>query len=67
MLRIRKHVDFYLHEVDVGQDLDKRDYAVSYEKINMLGYQAVIDIDTGIRELVKILRFVKFHNSYTNY
>jgi len=64
---IRKHTDFYLHEADVGEDLDKRDYAVSYQKIKNLGYSADIDMDTGIAELVKIMRFVRYKNPYRNH
>lgn len=38
-----------------GQDADKRDYKVSYEKIKSLGYQPTIGIREGIHELIKIL------------
>ena len=38
-----------------GTDLDKRDYAVSYEKIRHLGYKANISMKDGISELLKII------------
>ena len=38
-----------------GTDLDKRDYAVSYEKIRDLGYKADISMRAGIEELLKII------------
>lgn len=64
---INKQVDYYLHEADVGEDLDQRDYHVSYEKIRALGYRATIDINSGISELVKILKYFRYKNPYRNY
>jgi len=52
--RIRKYVEYYLHEAEVGHDQDQRDYAVDYTKLKNLGYRAKIDLDAGIQELVKI-------------
>ena len=52
--RIRAHVsDFVVHESNIGQDPDKRDYIVSNEKIERTGYQPVFSLDAGIAELVK--------------
>ena len=42
-------------ESNSGTDLDKRDYAVSYEKIRGLGYKAGISMKEGIKELLKII------------
>lgn len=63
---IRKHLEFYLHEADVGEDLDKRDYEVSYEKINVLGFQAEVTFEQGIKELIKVLRHIKVTNEWRN-
>jgi nucleoside-diphosphate-sugar epimerase len=38
--RVQAMQPFYLHEAAVGEDLDKRNYEVSYDKINALGYHA---------------------------
>lgn len=63
---IRKHVDFYLHEAEVGEDLDKRDYEVSYEKISAMGYETAIDLEAGIVELIKVLRHIRITNEWRN-
>lgn len=65
-LKIGEYVDYYLHEADFGTDPDQRDYEVDYEKVKTLGYRAEIDLDRGIRELVKILSVIKIPHPLRN-
>ena len=57
---------FYLHEADVGEDLDKRNYEVSYAKINALGYHATITLDEGIREMLRVIPFIQQRSPWRN-
>ncbi len=63
---IRRHQPFYLHEADVGEDLDKRNYEVSYSKINSLGYRARISLDEGIAELLRVIPFIQQRSPWRN-
>lgn len=63
---IKSYVNFYVHYADIGEDQDKRNYVVSYKKINNLGFDTTISIDDGIKELTKALKVIKFKVPYTN-
>ena len=56
----------YVHFADVGEDADKRNYIVSYEKINKLGYDTTISAEGGISELVRALTAISFKTPYGN-
>jgi nucleoside-diphosphate-sugar epimerase len=58
--------DSYFNYADVGQDADKRNYIVSYEKINDLGFDTTISLETGIDELIKTIPLIKMSNPYFN-
>ncbi len=57
--------ELYIHSAPIGQDPDKRDYIVSNEKLESLGWRADKSLDGGIAELVnafKIIRLNQFAN-----
>jgi nucleoside-diphosphate-sugar epimerase len=56
----------YFNYADVGEDADKRNYIVSYEKITSLGFKTEIDIVTGIKEIIKAIPLIKLYNPYYN-
>jgi len=63
---IKARTNFYVHYADIGEDADKRNYVVSYKKINSLGYDTTINIEEGIDELVRALKAIKFKTPYSN-
>jgi len=65
-LAVRKKVDYYLHEAEIGEDLDQRDYEVSYQRIRDLGYKATVTLDEGIDELAKILPHLQVVSEWRN-
>jgi nucleoside-diphosphate-sugar epimerase len=57
--------DFYIHSASVGEDPDKRDYIVSNEKIEKLGWRPMTSLEQGIQEIIAgypILRMNNFKN-----
>ena len=64
--RIKKYTGVYVHYADIGEDEDKRNYVVSYEKIKNMGFNTTISVETGIKELVNALRAVEYRTPYAN-
>ncbi|MBI5346643.1 MAG: NAD(P)-dependent oxidoreductase [Chlamydiae bacterium] len=57
--------DFYIHSANVGEDPDKRDYIVSNEKLEKLGWKTEYSLDDGIKEIIAaypILKMTNFKN-----
>lgn len=64
--KIREKFDFYLHFAEVGEDEDKRNYEVSYDKIRRLGYAPQVSLDEGIDELIRAMAVVEIRNEFSN-
>ena len=63
--KIKTHLpNFHIFESEIAEDLDKRDYIVSNEKIEATGWKPKFSIDDGIKELIKAY-FLKL-NPYNN-
>lgn len=56
----------YFNYADVGEDADKRNYKVSYDKIRKLGFNTTIDVAEGIKEVVKSMPLIKIKSNYHN-
>lgn len=63
---IKEKTNAYIHYADIGEDADKRNYVVSYEKIKNLGFTTTITVEEGIDELIKALKVIHFRTPYTN-
>ena len=64
--QIKEHLpDFYIHSAPIGEDPDKRDYLVSNEKLESLGWKPEFTLDTGIKELIKGYQILA-PNRFTN-
>lgn len=44
---------FVYHEAEVGEDPDRRDYAVSADRLAAVGFRPTVTLDDGIDELVR--------------
>ena len=63
---VRAKIEFYLHFADVGEDEDKRNYEVSYDRIRALGFAPKVSLDEGIEELIAAMNCVEIRNEFTN-
>lgn len=65
-LIIKDKVDYYLHFADIGQDLDKRNYEVSYDKLNAAGFECEISVHDGIDQLIRATPTIEHKSKYRN-
>jgi len=63
---IKVKVPYYLHYADVGHDEDKRDYAVSYEKMNKTGFKTGVTLDQGVDQLINLFKAFEITSQYSN-
>ena len=63
---IREKTNCYVHYADFDNDADKRNYVVSYDKINKLGYNTEIGVEQGLEELLRVFPVIKIENKYRN-
>ena len=57
--------DFTVETNEFSKDPDQRNYIVSNEKIEKTGYHPDMDLDSGIKELIKGCKMIK-NNYFTN-
>lgn len=53
--------DLYIHSAKVGEDPDKRDYIVSNDKIEKLGWKPQVSLEMGIQELIAAHPFLRMN------
>ena len=64
--KIKEHIpEFVYLEAPVGEDPDKREYIVSYERLESTGWLPKYTLDDGIEELIKVYTMIK-NKSYAN-
>jgi nucleoside-diphosphate-sugar epimerase len=64
---IKKEIpSVYFNYADVGEDVDKRNYEVSYKKLNKLGFETSVTLQEGISELIKTIPLIKTSSPYFN-
>ena len=63
---IKSKTDAFIHFEEIGEDADKRNYVVSYDKINKLGFNTKVTMEKGVDEIIKALKVVDFNNPYVN-
>lgn len=60
--KIKKFIpDLYIHSAEIGEDPDKRDYIVSNEKIEKLGWRPQVSLEMGIQELIAAHPFLRMN------
>ena len=53
--------NLYIHSAGIGEDPDKRDYIVSNEKLEALGWKPTVSLEEGIREIIAAYPILRMH------
>lgn len=62
-LAIKKHVpDFYITESEINKDPDQRNYIVSNDKLESVGWRPQFSLDYSIREVLSACPIIKHSN-----
>lgn len=51
--------ELYIHSAPIGEDPDKRDYIVSNDKLESLGWKPQKTLDDGLKELISAYQMIK--------
>jgi nucleoside-diphosphate-sugar epimerase len=62
----RQVPEAYFHHADIKEDVDKRNYKVSYDKINSLGFEVQISLERGIKEIKDSVVLLENNLRYRN-
>lgn len=63
---IKKKINYYLHFANVGEDMDKRNYEVCYEKLNALGFRCSVTVEEGVDQLIRAIPALDHQGRYRN-
>ncbi len=64
--KIKMHLpEFVYIEAPIGEDPDKRNYIVSNERLESMGWKSSYDLDDGIEELIKVYKIIR-NSKYSN-
>jgi nucleoside-diphosphate-sugar epimerase len=63
---ILQKFEYYLHFAEVGKDVDQRNYMVSYDKIEKLGFHCGVTVEEGIDELIRAAQVIDVTNPFAN-
>jgi nucleoside-diphosphate-sugar epimerase len=64
--KTKKLTGAFVHYENYDNDVEKRNYLISYDKINATGFKTKVGLDKGLEELVRGMKIVKIHNQFTN-
>lgn len=53
---VKRYIEYEIVDSKL-EDLDKRSFKISFDKINRLGFETKFDLDYGINELIKLYSF----------